>query len=357
MCGQRVYNGELISSRSVIHVLATALLLGIAVSCGGNPGGSAGAAKAARSYVEDYNRRDGKALCAAFAGELRDWLEHVPGFRPGLSCPQIAAGAIGYGEESDTPTFRRLQVLSVRPHLTGSSARVEVKTRYHYKAYPKPLTFVFTDEIYLVDRHGWHVVKPGGVYFLTRSAYSPPENVLDPPIGDAEAHKAAPQPAASFECNAEPKQITDDPAGDAPAGLDLRGARASVNRDGTACLRFSFVTPPRPGTDLDVEIDQPMPPPAGTRSFRVTEFSIRIGSGGRFYFTVAHQRRSDASRLFAAGWRNGRLEVLWKHPGRGPFRFMASTKTLQPWEPLIHDPMEGAGDEPFNGQGDRLGTR
>jgi hypothetical protein len=306
----------------------------------------------ARSYVEAYNRRDGKALCAAFARELRDWFQHMPGSRPSLSCPQLAAGRIGYGEEMDTPTFRRLQVLSVRPHLNGRSARVEIKARYHYKAYPKPLTFVATDEIYLVDRHGWHVVKPGGVYFLTQSAYGAPESMLDPPIGDAEAHRPAPQPAASFECNGTTKQVTNDVVGDAPVGLDLRAGRASVNRDATICLRFSFVDPPKPGTSLDMEIDQPTPVQAGTQ---ITAFSVRIGSGGRFHFTAAHQE--DASRLFEAGWKDGRLEVRWKHPGRGPFLFKASTKTLQAWEPLIHDPMKGSGGEPFEGRGDGLGAR
>jgi len=354
VCGS-LQSGELIKTRYLILVSATAVLLGVTAGCGGSARGSADAAKVARAYVEDYNRRDGEAMCAAFTGALRDWFERVAAFRPGLRCPRIVAGMIGYGEESDTPTFRRLEVLSVHPHVSGRSARVEVEARYHYEAYPKPLASVFTDEIYLLDRGGrWQVSKPGAVYFLTQSAYSSPASVLDPPLGDAEAHKAAPQPAAPFRCNPERKPVMEDPAGDAPRGLDLRAASASVNDGGTVCLRFSFVGPPRPGTDLEVQIEQPAHLPTSTTTTRLTDLSMRIGSRGRFYFTV--NGSPDASRLFAAGWRNGRLELLWKQPERGPVRFTASTKTLQPWEPLVHHPMTGLGDEPLDGRGDSLET-
>jgi hypothetical protein len=331
-----------------------------AAGCGGSPGGSAGAAEVARAYVEDYNRRDGDAMCAAFTDELRDWFERLPWFPRDASCAKIAPAAIGYGEESDTPTFERLEILSVRPHVSGRSARVEVEARYRYDAYPKPLAQVFTDEIHLLERGGrWEVAKPGGVYFLTRSAYSPPASMLDPPIADAEAHEPAPQPHASFACGGRTVEVVHDAAGDAPAPLDLRRASASVNDDGSVCLRFAFAEPPRPGTALELEVSQPVPGSHGT--IALSDLSVRIGSRGRIYLSLARNPQAEASRRFGAGWDDGQLELLWRHPrypvdGARSVRLGGETKTLQVWEPLVRDPMLGTGDEPWEGQGDRLGT-
>jgi len=250
-------------------------------------------------------------MCKVFTKELREWFERLE-FRADATCAQRAAGLIGYGEESDTPLFRRLEILSARPHVAGDQARVDVTARYHYKAYPKPLTPVFTDKIYLVERMGrWEVAKPGGVYFATRSAYSPPSSALDPPIADAEAHAAAPRLPASFWCSAKAAQAVDDEGGDTRGPLDVRAASAAVNGDGSVCVKISFAETPRPGTEISVRIDQALP---------------------------------------------GRSAFLGLKPGGKLLHLSGSTRTLQFWEPFISEPELGSGDEPAEGVGDTFGV-
>jgi len=252
-------------------------------------------------------------MCKVFTKELREWFERLE-FRADATCAQRAAGLIGYGEESDTPLFRRLEILSARPHVAGDQARVDVTARYHYKAYPKPLTPVFTDKIYLVERMGrWEVAKPGGVYFATRSAYSPPSSALDPPIADAEAHAAAPRLPASFWCSAKAAQAVDDEGGDTRGPLDVRAASAAVNGDGSVCV------------------------------------------------SISHSGQSNVSRRLAAGWKGDELAILWRSDERAPeggklLHLSGSTRTLQFWEPFISEPELGSGDEPAEGVGDSFGV-
>jgi hypothetical protein len=337
----------------VLFIAALAVCLGaIDVACGGTsePGTPADAAKVARTYVNAYNRRDGKTMCDQFSSELRDWFVRLPGLRGNPSCAKNAASWIGYGEESDTPIFQRLTILSATPSVSGEQARVTVRARYRFKHFPKPLSRVLTDQIYLVNRAGsWRVAKPGGVWFFTQSAYNIPENTLDPPITDAEAHQAAPQPAAAFECAAVEDNRISDPVGDAPASLDVQSASVSFNPDRSACFRIAFKSPPRPGTTLELRLELEH---TGTKFVSMITPSIRIGSGGEFHITSKTQR-------FKAGWDHGELRVLWlAQTGylSSPYtlRWGGVTRTFQFWEPLISSPLLGAG-EPGEGRGDAFG--
>jgi hypothetical protein len=344
----------------VLLIAALVVCLAAIDVAGGETGEStapAEAAKVARTYVNAYTRRDGKTMCAQFSSELRDWFVNLPGLRGSPTCARSVAARIGYGEESDTPTFQRLTILSATPSVTGQDARVTIKARYRYKKYPKPISPVVTDQIYLVNRDGsWQVVKPGGVWFFTQSAYNIPENTLDPPITDAEAHQPAPQQPASFECAESQLKDIPDATGDAPASLDVRRASSSINPDGSVCLRMIFQSPPRPGTNLSLRLEQTQ---QSKQRMYMTEASIRIGSGGRFYFTHLRHASEDASKRFQAGWADGELRVLWlaqKGPAVGPYtlRWGGVTRTLQFWEPLIHNPMIGSG-EAWEGRGDGFG--
>lgn len=331
-------------------------LAGLLVAgCGAELGRSSDPGRTAQAYVEGYNHRDGEAICARSTTELRRWFQQLAGHRS-LQCASIAAASIGYGEESDTPTFRHLEVLAVVPHVSGDRARVEVKARYRYKGYPKFMTKVFTDELYLFKRQGlWKVGKPGGVYFATRSAYNWPDNALDPPLTNSGAHRPAPKIRADFPCLARGAMSADDPRGDSPRPLDVRRIATSVNEDGAICLQLLFVEAPRPGTEIAFRITQPK----GNRQslFRVFEPSIRIGSRG--HFRVSMPGRRSGSRFFEAGWRGDRLEILWRrHRGSSDdarmFRLFGTTSTLQAWEPLIRHPLLGGGDDPRYGLGDEF---
>jgi hypothetical protein len=341
-----------VRSGALVIAALVACLGAIDVACGGTsgPGTPRDAARVARTYVNAYNRRDGKTMCEQFSSELRDWFVHLPGLRGNPGCAQNAAARIGYGEESDTPIFQRLTILSATPSVSGEQARVTVRARYRFKHFPRPLSRILTDQIYLVNRDGkWRVVKPGGVWFFTQSAYNIPESTLDPPITDAEAHQAAPQPAADFECAAAQGNRISDPAGDAPAVLDVQSASVSFNQDRSACFRVTFKSPPRPGTTLELRLELHH---TGTRFVSMVAPSIRIGSGGQFHITHKTQR-------FKAGWDHGELRVLWfAKTGylASPYtlRWGGVTRTFQFWEPLIRAPMVGAG-EPWEGRGDTFG--
>jgi hypothetical protein len=322
-------------------------LLACLVAAGGASGTAQDPSVTAKAYVNAYNKRDGATMCRLFSSELRNWFNKLA-FRPGMSCARIATARIGYGEESDTPTFQRLTILSAKAQVADGAAQVTVRARYRFKHFPKPITSVVTDQIYLTNRDGhWTVVKPGGVWFYTQSAYNIPDSTLDPPIGDAEARQAAPQPAASFEC-ASAAGLS-DPAGDAPPSLDVRSAAATFNKDGSVCFRIAFQAAPRPGTSVELRLEQHH---TGTNRFSAVAPSIRIGSGGEL--RVTHK-----TQTFKAGWSNGDLLVLWlaqQGPVKGPFtlRWGGYTKTFQFWEPLVSKPMLGAG-EPGEGRGDTFG--
>jgi hypothetical protein len=347
--------------------LGLGALVGLILCGGGIPTASlartasASPASVARSYFAAYNRRDGKAMCAAFTAELRTWFEHLPVTRH-AACPERAAGRIGYGEESDTPIFRRLDVRSARAFVAGDTARVEMRSRYHYKHYPKPRVVTLTDEIYLVQRDGrWQVAKPGGIWFATQSAYSVPESALDPPVSDDEAGKPAPQTPARFDCASRRLQTILDPPGDAAASLDVREVTAGVNPDGSICFRFSFAQPPHPGTGIALTIRQPLGDTTPPMRERVTEASVRLGTRGRFFFSVERASRSFASRHLSAGWEDGRLVILWR-PSEGTpqgaqsLRFNGQTKTFQAWEPFIRAPLLGRGSDPWRGWQDSFGS-
>jgi len=336
----------------VLAVAALVVCLGAGQAAGGpsEAGTAADAAHVARTYVNAYNHHDGKTMCDQFTSELRAWFLRLPGLRRDAGCATRAAGLIGYGEESDTPTFERLTILSATPSVDGDRARVTVRARYRFKHFPKPVSQVLADQIYLVDRDGsWRLAKPGGVWFYTQSAYNIPESTLDPPIGDLEAHQPAPQPAAAFECAEAQGDGISDPLGDAPASLDVQSATLGFNQDRSACFRITFRSAPHPGSTLELKLELHH---TGTKFVSMITPSVRIGSGGELHITSKTQH-------FKAGWDHGVLRVLWlAQPGylSSPYtlRWGGVTRTFQFWEPLISSPLLGSG-EPWDGRGDAFG--
>jgi hypothetical protein len=326
--------------------LAALALCAIAASCALASPAADDPAVVARSYYAAYNKKDGKTMCRLFTTELNQWFMHLPGLRQNLGCAKTASAFIGYGEESDTPLFRRLKILSVAQKVDGDEAQVTIRARFNYKHFPKPVSVVFTDRLYLVKRgSSWRVAKPGGVWFLTASAYNTPETMLDPPVTDGEAHVPAPQIPATFDCTGKAAALLSDPPGDALASLDVRRVNATVEGDNSICLRVAFEAAPRPGTVLTLRAEEHTP---GQSRFRVADGAVRVGHNGVLYSSL---------KAFRGGWRDGELLVRFAATTTGEYTVQlgGATKTLQYWEPFVHGPLLGRGDEPYDGLGDSFG--
>ena len=303
-------------------------------------------AAVARSYYAAYNTKDGRTMCRLFTSDLNRWFTHMRGMRQNLTCPKIATAFIGYGEESDTPLFRHVKILAISQRIDGDSAQVTVKARFDYKHFPKPVHVVFADRLHLVKRgDSWQIAKPGAVWFLTASAYHIPETVLDPPLTDAEAHSPAPQSAAAFECTGKDAASLTDPAGDAPASLDVRHVGATVESDNRICLRVKFGAAPLPGTVLKLRAEEHT---SNSSRFRVAEGPVRIGHDGRLFSSL---------RSFNGGWQDSELYIRFAAGTTGSYTLQlgGTTKTMQFWEPFVQNPLLGRGTDPYDGLGDSFG--
>jgi hypothetical protein len=98
-----------------VKVGVAAVILCIAAVSAALPGRAAAGdpAAVARAYYGAYNTKDGRTMCRVFTSELNHWFTHMPGIRQNLTCAKVAPAFIGYGEESDTPLFRHLKILSI----------------------------------------------------------------------------------------------------------------------------------------------------------------------------------------------------------------------------------------------------
>jgi hypothetical protein len=306
--------------------------------------GSPDPAATARSYVGAYDARDGRAICALFVPELRQWLTRAYGHRAG--CARLLRAFIGYGEESDTPTFEHLRIGRVAAAASGSTAVVRVVERYRFHnpstIGPRTERLGFTDTIYLVRRGGrWLVAKPGGVWFLTQSAYQIPPTVRDPPVVDPEAHAAAPRPRARFRCAGRPVLDVHDPQ-DAPPRLDVRRVRMLLEPSGDVCFLVALRAPPLPATVLSLHVELPVryDPHGGSD---VYDLGVRIGHLGVVRSGSLTRVRAPTS----AGWIGSELALLWRRPAPvrpvvwARVRLTAELQSLQPDEPLVRRPLAG----------------
>jgi uncharacterized protein YchJ len=311
-------------------LLASVAVLVVAPACGEKKGPPPSAV--VRAYFNAYNTHNGKVMCDNFTPELRSWLLRTAGKMAEPSnppCSVAAIGLIGGFHELDMPIFKHLKVLSAEQQIQDSSAVVDVTARYHFDTEDT----TGHDKIYLTRRNGrWLIEKPGAVYYITMSANGPPSSMVDPPIPDKGAGDPAPQPVADFNCG--PKLLGDVPNDEenkfrAASSLDITRVAAYANSDGSACIVFSFRSPPLPGTELSLQINE-------------DASVIRIGAGGRFYGLDTLVLGSRA------GWKDGKLELLWAVPkGAGknpPFSFEVQTQSLQTSEPEIKHPFDPQGD-------------
>ena len=318
------------------------LLILMLAGCGGGGSGASGTAAAAeaaaRSYVDAYNARDGHAICDAFVSQLRHRMDDTAGGLH-LSCPRLVAGYIGYGEESDTPVFRHVSIGSLSATVHGNDAAVRVREKLTFDSSdPTRRHVAISDAIYLVWQEGrWHVAKPGAIYYGSQSAYQVPPTVLDPPVTQSEAGAPAPRRAPAPPCNGPTLARWSDPAGDAPAAVDLTSVTA-VSAPGAICIRLASTAVPPPGTVYAFSLEQP----AGLDATHVLQANVRVGRAGALLIGP-----DDLMRGARAGWDGAVLSVsIPEHPSRldprAPLHLSARLDSLQSQEPLIRHPLTGS---------------
>jgi len=267
--------------------LAIACALALA-GCGSSGSGSkpstaaagrAGAVAAARSYVDDLNRRDGAAICAAWTSDMRRWMQGQVGLLLRTkSCPDYATRLIG-----DRQGWTHASILSVGPvNVAGERASVTLVERHFRKRTDKTIT----DVIQLAHEDGrWKVAKPGEVFYQAIGSAGP-SSTTDPPgtqpVVDANSRIGPP----GFACGSSAKS-TQDRAGDqiyragfgaipypaATPWIDVRRVDVSSVGGGT-CFAIELGAPPRPDSSFAFTFHFPSASRPGSFATRRVEFRI-----------------------------------------------------------------------------------
>lgn len=241
--------------------------------CGSGSGSARGVAE---DYVTAINKHDGDRICDLFVEKLQKKYRYR-----GHPCGRIVGGFIGYGEESDTPTFVRGRLRAVgRPFERRNYGRV-------YTGVPLSLTFRFDDptepptpqvrfrDVLWLERvdGSWRIAKESLALYRAWAAYQIPEDVLAPPdpLAAQHAQQAAARERAqeqseyrrsfvtrarrAVSCSANATAV-DDPRADvmtydvgspptraahqaAYRGFDVRHALVEANAR-RICARFEF---------------------------------------------------------------------------------------------------------------------
>jgi hypothetical protein len=240
--------------------------------------GPAGAVAAARSYIDDLNRRDGAAICAAWTSDMRRWTQGQFGLiLRTSSCPEYATRLIGHHG------WTRASILRLGPvRVAGDRASVTLVERHFHKQAGKTVA----DVIQLArEDDRWKVAKPGAVFYEAIGSEAP-TSALDPPgtqsIVDANSRIGPP----GFACGQSPKG-TQDRAGDqiyraglgaisypaATAWVDIRRVEVSSVGGGT-CFAIELGAPPRPDSSFQFTFHFPSASRPGTFAERKVELRI-----------------------------------------------------------------------------------
>lgn len=178
------------SLRSLL--IAVAVVVASSAACSS---GSSSPREVARDYVTAINEHDGDRICDLFVDRLRRKYRYR-----GHSCGRLVGGLIGYGEESDTPTFVRGRLTFVgKPSERRNYGR-------SYTGVPMRLSFVFDDPtsttgelerhrfrdvLWLERSHGsWRIAKESLALYSAWAAYQVPRDALQPPDPLAAKHAA-----------------------------------------------------------------------------------------------------------------------------------------------------------------------
>lgn len=164
----------------------------VAASSAACSSGSSSPREVAREYVTAIDEHDGDRICDLFVDRLQRKYRYK-----GHSCSRLVGGLIGYGEESDTPTFVRGRLTFVgKPYERRSYGR-------SYTGVPMRLSFVFDDPTEGLERHrfrdvlwlershgSWRIAKESLALYSAWAAYQVPTDALQPPDPLAAKHAA-----------------------------------------------------------------------------------------------------------------------------------------------------------------------
>jgi hypothetical protein len=240
--------------------------------------GRGSAVAAARSYVDDLNRRDGAAICGAWTSDMRRWMQGQLGLLLHTgSCADYATRLIGHRG------WTRASILRVGPvKVAGDRASVALVERHTHKQADKTVA----DVIQLADEDGhWKVAKAGKVFYEAIGNEGP-GSALDPPgtqsIVDASSRIGPP----GFAC-ARSGKATQDPAGDpiyragfgaipypaATPWIDVRRVEVSSAGAGT-CFAIELGAPPRPDSSFAFTFHFPSASRPGSFAMKKAAFRI-----------------------------------------------------------------------------------
>jgi hypothetical protein len=316
-------------ARLCFVVTAAALCVG----CGSSSGSPR---QVATDYVAAINKHDGDRICDLFVTRLQKKYRYK-----GHSCGYLVGGFIGYGEESDTPTFVRGQALSVgRPYEQTSFGRtytgVPIRLAYTFDdpSEDAPQHVRFRDILWLERGDGsWRIAKESLALYRAWAAYQIPDDVLRPPdpLAAQHAREAAARKRAEERSEYRRSFVT-------PSRRPLACARnASAFVDPAADV-LTYGTGSQPArapnqssyTGLDV------------RRVRVEVRASRVCAAFRFAGRVKPPLRlalslGDTANLFKCC---ATYELVWLAPGQIRYGSPASAETSDRQLRLI--PIEGA---------------
>jgi hypothetical protein len=334
----------------------------------------AGAVVAARAYVDAFNRRDGQALCEAWTAPVRHHITTIFAAMRVRGCAARVAPWIGYAEDVGMGGWTHARILAAGPaRLSGSRAQVAVVERHFHRPGGDDDQTV-RDVIQLVhEPDGWHVARPGLIFYAAVGAAQIPDTALDPPAAGTATGSRLPAPR--FACPA-PRLPIEDPLGDvvAAAGqgqrrlasprpwLDIRRVALS-DAPGATCVAIQLAATPRPDTRIVFTAHQPTRRHPG--EFRVTGATVRVDGLGRAHATTTSIAPTLLTNLGSSGPapRYGALGstvyllISETQLAHRTFQWQASVASTQADDPNVAHPALGGDTVPSTTPGAMLTYR
>jgi hypothetical protein len=148
--------------------------------------------QAIRTYLAAINAHDGKTLCELFTPSARATFRNqlVP-------CWQTVSGHIGYGEESSTPLFQRVELITIGSRYTRtnygakfSAAPIDLDVHYTNVGSSQGAAGARLHDLvwFQQTKTGWRIAKASKTLYAAFSGNAP-QDVLAPPDPLAALHR------------------------------------------------------------------------------------------------------------------------------------------------------------------------